>query len=442
MIRFSTKHLAVFALAFTSSLAAVGCGSDDSSSSPNGPSNVGGSGSGARLSSIKGKLSPTAVKKGAKISALVTNFKDGVKDTKQIFAAYDPKTGAFNMEKLPPGAKQFMITQGGVNQVLKFPKPGGMGSTSTIPDGGGEQAATGTAYHTLADGTEVKDIDLGDLAPASKDSWKSTKNPLEQVDSDGDGKADFGDDDIDGDGKPNASDDAPWSDGTGDLDALYKEWGWSEGDIPAFDADGDGMPNAVDGDFTDYGGGGFCKPDDLKCMSGEFCEQFPEECGGMAAGSMGEGSDYCLLFPEDSLCGGGGSIECDEFLGCGGGMVTGDPCEGVEAADLEYCCLYAGESAACSAAGMSGTGIPECDPLYDYGCGGTGAGGEGGGSDDPCVSGADASCCQLYPSAPSCLGSGSGGGPGGIEDLCASVPPESLPECCQGAPDAPSCQGS
>lgn len=99
--------------------------------------------------------------------------------------------------------------------------------TSLVPAGEG-RVQLGTLEALDGDPSTVSDNTLGGNA---------AKNPLEQIDSDGDGVVDFNDDDDDDDGTADLNDEDVAGDGTNDAEQLLSA-------LP--DSDGNGVPDVLE----------------------------------------------------------------------------------------------------------------------------------------------------------------------------------------------------
>ena len=109
-----------------------------------------------------------------------------------------------------------------------FPSSADGGALTSLVPAGESRVQLGTLEALDGDPSTVSDNTLG---------GGSAKNPLEQVDSDGDGVVDFNDDDDDDDGTADVSDDDVAGDGTDDAEQVLSA-------LP--DADGNGVPDVLE----------------------------------------------------------------------------------------------------------------------------------------------------------------------------------------------------
>ena len=235
------------------------------------------------LQQIAGRLGPEF--KRAQVSLMVGK--------QQIAPTVDPTSQRFVFENLPAGPKTLVVRADGKVRTLKFAKSARapQALTSMIPE-------TNATQDTFDLG-EVRLTDQGHLQPQN--------NPLaDVVDTDGDGTADYHDDDIDGDGTSNDSDDAPFGDAHPDV-------AWSDGCHPAWDDDGDGVHDwesaANDAGFWNWDAVAemdICALDDLECWMQLYCDLVPTDglCTGEGFAPGATCSDVfdCAQYCDDAVC--------------------------------------------------------------------------------------------------------------------------------------------
>ena len=151
----------------------------------------------------------------------------------QVRAIVDQATNRFRLDNLPVGTKSVVIEQAGKARTVKFPV---------------NQAAQGKLSALIPEtNLTAESVDLGDVSmDATGDHYVAQRNPFESVlDTDGDGKMDYFDDDIDDDGVMNFDDlDSLFGDDWSD----YANWGWDDDFmLDDFDCNGNGVADWEEG---------------------------------------------------------------------------------------------------------------------------------------------------------------------------------------------------
>ncbi|MDX9721379.1 MAG: hypothetical protein RBU37_11585 [Myxococcota bacterium] len=205
-------------------------------------------------------------------------------------AKINAKAREFAFTDIPAGDKTILIDLGNGPLPVKFPKAqGAQAWAAFLPD-------LPILASALGDASEFA-LELGTIELSDDGTYFEVAenfSPFKFFDTNGDGSADWMDDDIDGDGIPNEEDESPFGD-------EWSDWSWVDEILGDFDEDGDGIPDWGDDDFggdwfdmDDIGGWDFCELDDEACWS-SLCDENDPFCL--------DDADWCLDFPNDPFCG-------------------------------------------------------------------------------------------------------------------------------------------